>query len=481
MKNKSLLILSTLFILPLAGCSGLNIKTIDEKVKTAINSLRDKSHKVEVESSVEVLKPNDDFAVDIRNEYHNFYGYYYNDGEKAYSRQTNYSFTDLDKETGEEIHGRRRSYNNVEEKYFKNNEDGTMYIEQLSIDNKYSRLTMANYNEETGLYTPVIYDSEFKNPFEYISYRDVKVNKDGTLTLLNEKADFLGECYNVVGLNFITDNKIKLNDKGEIDSISFIINDERGETYIRKNELSVKYHRGDDIKLTHLTPCTNNNPELQAALDVLDGKKNFTYIKHMKAEYEHHVSGEKIVVDDRVKGYFTEDEVYFHHELSDNDQTPYVRGDNYDYKAIKNDDGTFTGYEYVYSYAVGGYDWNAVALSSSALYVLNDFSEIGPQLMNLDAVIFKKIDDKTYQIEDYFLPSIGVYFDNGFLGVNSGAFDGNTKKLVIKLDDNGQIEVIESMFKYEMVEYYVNFYIQDIDKTVIPSWSYGPTIVDTTI
>ena len=101
--------------------------------------------------------------------------------------------------------------------------------------------------------------------------------------------------------------------------------------------------------------------------------------------------------------------------------------------------------------------------------------------MNLDAVIFKKIDDKTYQIEDYFLPSIGVYFDNGFLGVNSGAFDGNTKKLVIKLDDNGQIEVIESMFKYEMVEYYVNFYIQDIDNTVIPSWSYGPTIVDTTI
>ena len=72
MKNKSLLILSTLFILPLAGCSGLNIKTIDEKVKTAINSLRDKSHKVEVESSVEVLKPNDDFAVDIRNEYHNY-------------------------------------------------------------------------------------------------------------------------------------------------------------------------------------------------------------------------------------------------------------------------------------------------------------------------------------------------------------------------------------------------------------------------
>ena len=241
MKNKKLLLLSTLFVLPLVGCDGLNMKPIDQKVKTAVDSLRYVSHKAEVESSVEVLKPNDDFAVDIRNEYHNYFGYYYDGEEKAFSRQTNYSFTDLDKETGEEIKGRRRSYSNVEEKYFKNIEDGTMYVEKLSIDNKYSRVTMANYSESTGLYIPVIYDLEFQNPFEYISYRDVKVNKDGTLTLLNEKADFLGECYSVVGLNFITSNKVHLNEDGEIESIEFVINDLVEENYTRKNTLSVKY------------------------------------------------------------------------------------------------------------------------------------------------------------------------------------------------------------------------------------------------
>lgn len=466
------LLLVSLFTLPLLSCGGdQNLPSIDEDIKIAINSLRGVSHKVHIDSMVELLKPNDTFAVDLHDEYTLTLGYYYNDEEKSFSKKTEYLFNDLDKLTGEIIEGRTRRFSDPEKIYFKDNEDGTTYVEKISFENEYSRLIVADYNSNTGGYTPIIFDNEFKNPFDYISYRDVIKNEDNTLSFINEKADFLADCYDVVGLNKIDENYIHLNESGEIASISFVINDLVETNYTRKNALAISFEKDESISLKHLSPYQNNNPELQKALDVLDDKKNYTYSKEMSYEYKNASTGEMESFYDLVKGYFTEEMVFFHHETSENDTHPYIKGDNYDYKLVLNEDNkSYTCYEYVYSYGINGYDWKKVALSGSAYYIIDDFKGIGPSFYNMNASIFKKIDDKTYEIEEPLLATSGIYFDNGCQGVQSRALDGNTSKCIIKLNESNEIDVIQVGFTYQMVEYNINFYIDDVGTTSIPSW-----------
>lgn len=477
MKKKNIVLLLAInFMFPLVGCSSNN--GVDPIVKNAIDSLKETSHKVYIESTVEVLKPNDDFAVDFHDEYYSTFGYYYNGLEKAHSSKIDYTFMDLDKETGEPIEGRTRIYNNPEVMYHKDNSDGTTYQEKISVENEYFSYTIANYDSNSGYYTPIIFDNEFRNPFDFISYRDVVKNNDGTLTLINEKADFLADCYKVIGLNLITDNRIILNDEGEIESITFVIDDLIDENFTRRNALSVVYEKSDDIKLMHLAPFENNNPELQKALDVLDNKTNYTYVKELGCEVENPLTGDMEFEYDTVRGYFTEEAVFFHHVVSEDDTHPYAIGDDYDYKAIRNSDGTYTVYDYTYSYAVNGYDWGVVYLSGTAPYVIETFEEIGPRFLNMDASIFRKIDDKTYEVEKPLLSTIGTYFDNGCLGVQSQALDGNTTKCIIRLDDEGNIEAIETGFTYQMVEFEVNFYIENVGTTSIPSWMNDITVID---
>ena len=445
-KNKLMLILTISLLFPLVGCSSNN--EIDPVIIKAINSLKETSHLVHMESMVEVLKPNDDFAVDLHDEYYSTYGYFYDGEEKSYSSKVDYKFMDLDKITHEPIEGRTRIYKNPTKVYHKD-KDGTTYEEHISIENEYYSYTIADYNSNTGYYTPIIFDNEFKNPFDYISSRDVIKNNDGTLSLINEKADFLADCYKVIGLNLITENKIYLNEEGGIESISFVINDLVEKNFTRKNALAIRYELGEDIKHTHLKPFENNNPELQIALDVLDNQTNFTYVKEFVFEEENPLTGNKETTSDVVRGYFTSEEVFFHHVINENDDHPYALGDDYDYKAIRNEDNkTYTCYEYSYSSKIGGYDWSIVNISGTAAYILNDFSEIGPSFMSMNASIFKKIDDKTYEIETPLLNSIGSYFDNGLLGVQSLAFDGGTSKCIIRLNDEGFIDVIETGFTY---------------------------------
>ena len=223
--------------------------------------------------------------------------------------------------------------------------------------------------------------------------------------------------------------------------------------------------------MRHLAPYQNNNPELQKALDVLDNTKNFTYSKEMYYDSINANTGEKESFYDLIKGYFTEEMVFFHHVVSENDTHPYALGDNYDYKCVINEDNkSYTCYEYVYSYGINGYDWKKVALSGSAYYIIDEFKGIGPSFYNMNASIFKKIDEKTYEIEKPLLESSGIYFDNGCQGVQSLALDGNTSKCIIKLNESNEIDVIQVGFTYQMVEYNINFYIDDVGTTSIPSW-----------
>lgn len=436
---------------------------IPEIVKKAVQSLRGQSHIVDIKETITILKPNDNTAIDIYLEYDNHYGYYYGDNEKSFSRQTSHIFVDLDKETGEWIDESIRTSSSPKELYFKDEDDGTVYIEKNTVYNTIDKQTLANYDEDLGVYTPIIFDHEFKNPFDYISYRDVAVKEDGkTLTLLREKADFLAECYGIAGLNFIKDNSITLNEEGQIESITFDIPDLVETSFTRKNTFTVTYQRSEDIKFQHIEPFTNQNPELQKALDVLDGKTNFTYTKQYVGEDDY--------VENNLVAFFTKEEVFFHQHYDESDTAPYTGADDYDYKVLLNEDYvTYTCYEYT-NHSSGWY-WDLSMLSANAPYILDSFAEIGPSFMDIDASIFKKIDEKTYEVETALLPSIGKYFDYGMVGCQSLVLDGYTSHFIITLDDLGNIETIDTGYAYSLEKSRIIYSISDIGTTTIPDWS----------
>ena len=464
--KKLLLPISTLLIVgTLASCNPPAPTNDNSKIITALNSLKNASHYVETEQDVAILKPTQPEVCDIYSYYHQNLGYFYKGAEKSYSIKVDTLFCDLDKETGERLENTVRRNYGEENLYFKD-EDGTAYSEHVSFQNEVYATTMAFYDEDTGYYQPVIFDSEFKNPWDYISTRDIE-EKNGSLTLINEKADFLAECYGAVGLNFITSNKLILDEQGRITGIEIVIDDLVEENYTRTNTYKITYSGHDTAELIHRTPSTNSNPELQAALDSIKTSKNYTYQK----EYTYSYGATK----DMITGYFTEDEVYFRHHTEDENEHAYTGGDDYDYKAKINEDGTtYTGYEYTLR---GEYwDWGVVMLSSSAPYIMDSFQEIGPKFYEINASIFKNIGNNQYEIEPYFLRDSGAYFDFGFLGVNSAAFEGGTNKMIITLSDDGQISKIETGFTFMNEDYPINYYLSNIGTTEVPAWSNNPTL-----
>lgn len=486
MKKNYLLLSIMALILPIMGCKSTQTDGINSTIKTAVNSLKYNSHHVQVKQSVDVVRPIPEgmtpedpnwayLPIDIHREYNNYFTYYYgDDGERAYSRQTNSIYYDLEKITGNPVEGTIRYDSSPEELFFKN-QDGTVTIEEITIENKLNSYIAAIHNESNGIYSPIIFDVEFKNPFDFISYRDVQIRNDDPtkLTLINQKADFLSDCYGTVGMNFIKDNTINLDENGNIASIDFVIEDLKEETFTRRNTFSVLYSYGNTT-LSHLAPFTNDNPELQAALDVLDNQKNFTYIKEYSYKYSKMGSAlysidKDINYYDKITGYFNEDKVFFHHMQTENDEHPYTLGDNYDYQCVKQDDGRYLCYEFVPN-GVEFY-WRPVAISGSSLYYIDSFEGIGPTFMNMNASIFKKIGDKKYAIEEALLATSGKYFDNQMLGVNSYSIENNASKVEITLNDQGNIDFIEVRFVFENIERTVKFSIKDVGTTSVPSWA----------
>ena len=475
MKKQNLLLITVALVTPLAGCNSNQSNENNPTIVNAINSLKYQSHNVHVKQSVDILRPIPEgmtpedpnwsyLPIDIHREYDNYFTYYYgNNNEKAYSRQTNTTYYDLEKLTGEPIEGTIRYDHSPVEAFFRN-EDGTVTVEEITVQNELKTYISAKFDEINGIYSPIIYDVEFKNPFDFISYRDVEIRKDDSskLTLINQKADFLSDCYFTVGLNFITDNIINLDENGHISSINFIIDDLVDETFTRRNTFSV-YYNYENTVIEHQKPFENNNPELQNALKALENQHNFTYIK----EYSYTSNGNDY--HDLITGYFTEDKVFFHHKQTDNDEHPYTNGDNYDYQCVKQDDGSYLCYEFVPNGIQ--FSWGPIAISGTSYYYIDNFEGIGPSFTNLNASIFKKIDDKKYVIEESLLKTTGKYFDYQMLGVNSYSMESNTSLLEITLDDNGNIDFIEVRFIFEGIERTVKFYIQNIGETVVPSWA----------
>ena len=461
MKQKLLLALCSFCLLaPLSGCGQEQEEKPSEKVIRALESVRT-SHKVYIEQSKIVLKPQDPLAVDIYVGYDNEYGFYYQGEDRSFSRAVRSTIVDLIKGTEEWDESTLRTQAYPEERYFKD-EDGTVYAENINVKNELSKVTYAYFDSGKGVYQPVIFDTEFINPFDYITYRDVQENEDGTLTLLHEKADFLASCYDAVGMNFIQGNTIHLNEEGQIASIDFLIPDRVESTFTRKNSLSLEYIRGENIRFEHRKVYENDNPKLQKALSVLDNQTNFTYVKqYMNADG---------TVNNKIKAYFTKEKVLFHQHDEKDSTTLYQGGDDYDYKVLLDPNtNRYTCYEYTSGSA--GWKWNVSMLSSTAPYILDHFSEIGPSFMGMSAAIFKQIDEHTYEIEREMVSTIGKYFDFGMQGCQSYVFDGYTTALTIVLNEQDEIDVIKAKFRFEQKETSIEFRIEDVGNTIFPSWA----------
>lgn len=427
------------------------------KIEKAIYSLRKRSHKVRALQSSKVTYP-DSSSVDLFIKQDHTIGFYYGEAGKAYSMSNIHYYCDLDKTTGEPTY--ENTLISPEETYFEGS-DGYVYGESVSVENEVNRVEeFVKDDEVTDLYTPLSFDGEFKNPFDYISPRDVSANADGTLTLLNETADFLSDCYSSVGVNKITDNAITLDDDGSIKSIAFQIDDEVGSTYKRVSTLEVSYTLLEEGYLPNLVPYTHENPDLAVALSSLNGKQNYTYKKtFMNSDG---------TVNDPIAGYFTPKCVYFHHHDSPTDTKAYEGGDDYDYKAVLEDDNKYHAYEY--SESGDSFTWNVVKLSTNANYVLDSFDEIAPELGKLSPAIFQKTGDYTYQSEAYFDQIIGQYVDYSIYGPDSQILETSAIGVKITLNEDKSIKQIETGFNFSGVTTKLVYTIYDIGTTKLPSW-----------
>ena len=138
--KKQYLILTIALIAPLASCNKIQSNENNPTIINAVNSLKYQSHNVYVKQSVDILRPIPEgmtpedpnwsyLPIDIHREYDNYFTYYYgNNNEKAYSRQTNTTYYDLEKLTGEPIEETIRYDHSPKESFFRN--------EDLLIENE---------------------------------------------------------------------------------------------------------------------------------------------------------------------------------------------------------------------------------------------------------------------------------------------------------------------------------------------------------
>ena len=467
MKKFSLLATSLITLL-LVGCANTNNPSesesnndeVEEIIDTALGSLKYHNHDVLISETVSIKKPNDSYAVDIFQSYEFDYGYYYDGENKAHRTKTHGLFADLDKVTGEIVESTKRETYSLEYLYHKNIEDGTTFFDEINIYNEVTRYIAANQDSNTGAYMPIIYDDEFKNPFDYITTRDLTYNKEShTISLSVDKANFVIDCYSLIGMNLVNSATLILNESNYITAIEFDIAQEVNETYSRINTLEITYRNHDTAKLYYVEAYTHDNPALAAALKEHEGLTNYTYNK----DYHY---GEEVF--DHIEGYFTQDGIYFHHGQK-TDTTPYVIGDNYDYKVMPKSADMWQVYEFTANDA-GEWTWKEVWASPSQPYYLPSFEACGPSYFDISPAIFKNIGNNQYEVEEQLRPTIGQYFDYEVWGVDSYVLESSTNKCVITLNDDGSLKQIDIGFNFQSTQTYITYYYTDIGTTKLPTY-----------
>lgn len=457
------------------------------EAQAIINSLKDTSHTVNTAQYVYVNQT-EELAVDTF--YHSFNTLVYSymeDGERAVSRQTEARHGNLQKGTTspevDEDGNDLISYSYTPREYFFKDEDyGVVLKEELLPSNEIETTIQSSYDEDTGLYVPVIFEDEFKNPFDYIQARDLTPvdGEDNAYYLTTDKAEFLLKCYFATASNKIKQAVIYTDSTGQITNIKMTTPDEGGDgyTYTRITSYEVTYSDiGDASTFDHLTTLpTGTNAALQTAFDTVMNATNYSYEKRYMTEDE--TSGE-LVIDDDIKGYFTDEAVFFHHNDSTLDAM-YEVGDDYDYAAVKQSDNTYLGYEYIYSGTAWG--WSSIYISTSTPYTFDSIQEIGPKLTEVSADVFtlKEGTTNTYEIRDELLYLIASYFDFQFLGVNSQVLETNTVSFELVLEDDGSFTVNTSYLYYEYGVAYTQdfqFYFDasSVNNTSMPSFFNMPS------
>lgn len=447
---------------------------LEESVaRTALYSLRENSHNVHIESLVNIYQV-DSYSIDLRQEISKDLSFSYDEVEEGYIergyRESGYRrYADLEKETHEPIESTEQVYDYPTMQIYEDRESGLAYSEEITLDNEVNYSLMANYDDTTGIYDPVSFANTYRNPFDYISINDFYYGEDRSIHLDTQKAEFIAECYDLTSINFISDAIVSLNSDGYISYISFVTPDLVDEgRYTRTSQVELSFSDFGEQVITHLAPYDNDNPELEEALHILDDVTSYTYTKYFLDEEGNEVN--------HTTGYFDLNAgmVFFHQVNPNYDLDPnemYTAGDNYDYCVVYQEDGDYAGqwlgYEYVSS--VLGWDWNLIMLSSTAPYVLSTFSDIGPNFDVLNSSLFTHEGD-SYVAPDELVSTLGFYFDNGFIGVQSGAFESGTTTLAITLDSEGDGFTVETGFEIMGEEYFVRFELSDINSTELPSY-----------
>lgn len=481
--NAKLLILAPLMALSLVACGGNGSSSTPgssssndgvevtipelpvgtEKAQKALASLSHKTHGAHIEMATDVYRDN---PLEVGIHQGKTYDIVHQYGAvRAYTEK--YSYNAYDYKGTDKVESTEWGYSDPKAYYFRDEETGLAIKESITIDNEVNSSYLSDYNDTTGVYLPYAFDSLFRNPWDYIRASDIVEEEDGSLHLQGAKAQFVVTCYGGTSINYVDDIALNLGDDGGIDSLSFEISEIREEgRYTRTNEFSVTYDRGlGEQPVPHLQPYSNDNPDLSAALKCLDGVDSYTYNKEFLSSWD----GERTTW---TTGYFIRDDMaYYAQRSTPGDEHPYQGGDDYDYKAVY-DPSDKLYHVYQYDYGDLGWDWHVVTLSSSTAYTIDSFEGLGPDFSSINPALFKKTGERTYEAEEMVVSGLGSYFDNGMLGVQSGALEGSTDRLVITLnEDKTAIATVLASFSIQGDEYYIRFTLSDINSTTLPSYA----------
>lgn len=447
-----------------------------EIAKRALASLRKTSHKASIVEDVIVYRYDGAVCSHIRLDMETAQGYGETRGYIEQITTEHYEFSGV--EDGGEWYwtDEEMTLSNAETPnyYFADSDTGSLVEESLSVDNVVTKTFIGDYDDDTLVYTPYVFEDLFKNPWDYIRASDIEIASDGSLHLDIEKANFLVDCYTesrLNAVNFVSDCLINVDSEGAITSLTITTPDQESSgRYKRVSTLEVTYSDVGTTTVDHLTPKENDNPELESALHYLEDKTNFSISRAVTVTTDG-------VADtpNYTHGYFTEDRVLFHHLIEgDNDYTSeqntahaYVVGDDYDYKIDLEDDGIY--HVYGFQYATLGWNWVVQSLNGTTPYTIDTFAGIGPTFYNINSAVFKKTGDLTYEAEEEVLPVIGTYFDNGFQGVSNSVLDGGTKKCIVTLsEDQTMIEKVELSFTMLLQTYDLTLEFMNVGTTSIP-------------
>ena len=479
MKKKILSLISLLALTSLASCqpssptssselssssSAPTSISQDSQIVQLLSSLKGKSHTVDTSYNVSVIRTDGAVSVSFTTSYTIEYMY---GSEQAYSIQGQTRYSDL--VDGQEANSRTSIV--PYQAYFKDSETGNAIQEELTIQNVVNTSIASIYDETNGIYDPVIFDNEFKNPWDYIRVDDISKDSNGLYHLDPSKGKFIASCYQVgSSINTIEDVVINVSSTNEITGLSFVIDSLEGDGYSRTNTFSVAYTDIGNTSIKHVKAYNNSNPELESLFNKFKQAKSYTYTKEFIP-----VDGGSTYYD-HVTGYYTQDMVFFHHFDKGHPDSMgreygdkiYDGGQDYDYKLEKEDDGIYYAYEYNKANDLSPYAWAKVMISSSTQLTYDTFSSIGPQFYNISPALFNKNSDGSYSIVDEFSSTIGQYFDNSFIGVNSDVLSTATTKFKLTLTDEGFI--VDTGFIYENQNQDLQFELKAIDSTQLPSY-----------